>query len=116
MRQGLQPPPLDGLNERILRQYRTMYDVFLAERHLIPEGHFYEVRFEDLESEPLTVMRQLYAALNLPAFTQVEPGLCRYLDSISGYQKNEFLELPVELRSQIAHAWEPYFAEWGYPR
>jgi hypothetical protein len=109
--QSLWPSDLD---EWILRQYRTMYDVFFEERRLIPEGHFQEVCFEELEKDPMEQMRQLYAALDLPTFEQSEPALRRYVDSIAGYKKNAFPDLPADLRARIAAEWRPCFEEWGY--
>jgi hypothetical protein len=111
----LQRARLNDLDEWVLRQYREMYEVFFEERRLIPEGHFHEVCFEELEVDPVGLVRRLYAALDLPDFRQLEPALRRYVDSITGYRKNEFPDLPADLRTRIAAEWRPCFAEWGYP-
>jgi hypothetical protein len=104
----------DEWDEWILRQYRTMYDVFFEERSLIPAGHFHEVCYERLEEDPVGEVRRVYEALSLPDFGQVEPALRRYVGSIAGYRKNEFPELLAELRKRIADEWRPCFEEWGY--
>ncbi len=111
----LQPPRLDDLDDWILRQYREMYDVFFEERGLIPKGQFHEICFEDLETDPLGELRQLYRALKLANFEDCEPSLKRYMDSIAGYEKNEFRPLSDPTRSRIANHWRPCFEEWGYP-
>ena len=41
-------------------------------------------------------MRRVYEALGLPDFGQAEPALGRYVDSVAGYRKNEFPDLPAE--------------------
>jgi omega-hydroxy-beta-dihydromenaquinone-9 sulfotransferase len=112
---GLQPPRLDDLPEWILRQYRVMYDLFFAERALIPKGRFHEVAFAELEKDPIGEMRRLYEALALPDLGPVEPALRGYLDSVAAYRKNEFPEVPAGWRRRIADAWQPCFEEWGYP-
>jgi hypothetical protein len=111
----VQRPRQDDLDKQILQQYRTMYDAFFEERRLIPEGHFHEVGFEQLEQDPVGQVRGIYDALDLPDFAPAEPALRRYVDSIAGYQKNEFPTLPSELRVRIAKAWRPCFDEWRYP-
>lgn len=111
----LQRPRPDGLDEWVLRQYRTMYEVYFEERKLIPEGNLVEVRFEELEKDPLGQVRRVYEVLALPAFDRVEAALRRYIDSIMGYQKNKFSELSSALRDRIAHEWRLSFDEWGYP-
>jgi hypothetical protein len=101
---------------RIIRRYRIMYDSFFEERHLIPEGRFHELSFEELERDPVGVVRRIYEHLDIHGFEEFEPSLKRYVGSVSGYRKNEFPELPETLREKIAHAWERSFEEWGYPR
>jgi hypothetical protein len=103
------------LDERILRIYQVMYDVFLEEKGLIPPGQFHEVCFEDLEKDPVGQLRDIYRALNLCGFDTVEPALRRYVDSLADYRKNEYAELPDEMRQRIGQAWKRYFVEWGYP-
>jgi hypothetical protein len=38
-----------------------MYEVFFEERKLIPQGNLVEVRFEQLEEDPLGQLRRVYA-------------------------------------------------------
>jgi hypothetical protein len=92
-----------------------MYAVFLAERRLIPEGHFVELGYEELEKDPLGLVRRVYEGLGLPDFGIVEPALRRYIDSIASYKKNTFPDLPPATRQRIAEEWRPCFEEWGYP-
>lgn len=101
-------------DERIIQGYKALYDAFFEERDLIPRGHFHEVCFEALERGRVEQIKQLYESLNLPGFEEMKPALQRYVDSIAGYHKNEYPNLPPELRSSIAHAWRRSFEEWGY--
>jgi hypothetical protein len=112
---ALQRPDYSDLEERSLRQYREVYDVFFEERGLIPKGHFHEVCFEALEADPIGQLRTIYEALTLPDFGHVEPALRRYLTAIAGYKKNTLPELPAELRSRVARECQRCFEEWGYP-
>jgi omega-hydroxy-beta-dihydromenaquinone-9 sulfotransferase len=105
----------DEFDDWILRQYRALYDAFFEERGLIPAGHYHEVGFEGLESDPIGEVGRIYEALDLPDFRHVEPELRRYVDSIAGYTKNTFPSLPADLRRRIANEWRPCFEEWGYP-
>jgi hypothetical protein len=113
---GLQRPSQDGLDDWVLRQYREMYDAYFEQRTLISEGSLHEMSFEDLERDPMAALRGAYEALHLPAFEEVESDLRRYVDSLDGYRKNEFPELPKELKTRIAKEWSRCFEEWGYPR
>jgi hypothetical protein len=104
----------DDLDERTIRQFKEVYDVFFEERGLIPKDRFHEITFENLEADPVGQMRGIYEALALPNFQAVEPALRRYVESLTGYRRNTFPELPTELRTRIAREWGRCFEEWGY--
>jgi hypothetical protein len=101
--------------ERVIRQYREVYDAYFEQRGDVPAGRLHEVRFERLEADPVGEVRKLYAALGLPEFAPVEPALRRYADSLAGYQKNAFPDLPPQQRERVANEWRRCFDEWQYP-
>ena len=108
-------PAAADVDDRILRTYRTMYDVYFEERGAIPEGQFCEVGFEQLEQDPIGQIRGIYKALQLPDFSEVHSKVQSYVSSIADYRKNSFPDLPVALRQRIAEDWQRSFQEWGYP-
>jgi hypothetical protein len=112
----LQNPGPADLDTRIIRRYKTMYEAFFEERHLIPEGRFHEVSYDRLERDPVGETQAIYERLNIPDFEGFRPSLERYVSSISDYRKNEYPELPSALRKKVARAWGRSFDEWGYPR
>ena len=111
----LQRPESDGVDERILRQYREASEVFFEERSLIPEGRFHELGFAALQADPIGQVRSIYDGLGLPDFGYVEPRLRRYVESLSGYKMNTFPELSAHVQCRIASDWRRWFDEWGYP-
>jgi hypothetical protein len=111
---NLQRPDLRRLERQVIRCYRKMYDVFFEERALIPDGHFHEVAFEELEEDPLGQLALIYDKLNLQAFDEAAPALRAYLDSLGCYRKNEYPDPPSAQREQIGSAWQRCFQEWGY--
>jgi hypothetical protein len=101
-------------SERIIRQYREMYDVYFQERKLIPKRSLYELSFEDLEADPVGQVRAIYEALDLPDFAEAEPAVRAYLNSLSGYRKNVFPDLTYELKDRLVREWNRCFRAWGY--
>ncbi len=101
-------------DDRIIRQYREMYDVFFEERDLIPKGNYCEISFEKLEKEPVAQLKHLYETLGLPSFEEFQPDVEAYLDSLSNYKKNKHPEIDPALKSQLQTVWQQCFEEWGY--
>lgn len=111
---GLQRSDMQHTDAQIIRRYKTMYDVFFEERALIPDGRLQEVRFEELEQDPVGQVKKIYERLNLPGFDTVQPSLQHYVDSIANYRRNDYPALPPSLRHDIAQAWQRSFEQWGY--
>src|SRR5205823_1911873 len=59
---ALQRPALD-VEGRTIRDYRAVYDAFFEEVGLIRRDRLHEVRFEDLERDPIGRMRGVYETL-----------------------------------------------------
>jgi hypothetical protein len=111
---GLQRRDVD--EEWILSDYEEIYDRFFEQRRLIPPGNYCEVAYADLDRDPLGELAQVYESLRLPDFAHAEPALRSYVQSLSGYTKNRFPELPPETRERIASRWRRCFEEWGYAK
>lgn len=114
-RSQLQTVGADLIDAHILRFYEQMMQRYLAERALIPPENLVDVRFEDLEAQPLEQVRGVYADLGLSGFDEAERAFRAYLDSVAGYQKNRY-ELTDEVIAKVNRHWNFAFEEWGYTR
>jgi hypothetical protein len=103
----------DGSEETILTLYEDMMRRYLEERSLIRAGNLIEVRFEDLEKNPLQEIERIYRVLNLPNYEATKPALQAYLDAQKSYQKNQ-LQLTPEARRKIQQRWQFAFSDFGY--
>jgi hypothetical protein len=98
----------------IIQRYKEMYDVFFEEKRLIPEGQFFELKFNDLVRDPFCCIESLYRAFNIRGFKAFAPTLRQYIATLSGFQKNEYGEIPCGVRSILRETWAQSFEEWKY--
>jgi omega-hydroxy-beta-dihydromenaquinone-9 sulfotransferase len=112
----LRDGPLQDSDDRIIAVYAEMYEAYFGQRGLAPEDRLCEIAYEDLERNPVGVIRSVYESLRLPGYDDLRPRLETYLASIAGYRKNRHADLPEALRRRIAHEWGRCFDEWGYER
>ena len=97
----------------VITVYTRLMKKYLQDRRLIPIGNLVEIRFEDLELEPMTQIHNIYDSLNLPGFQRAERNMREYLNSISNYQKNGY-KLNKDDIDCVNHHWEFAFRNWGY--
>jgi LPS sulfotransferase NodH len=112
----LQRPDLGAIDEGILRRHEAMYDAYFEDLPLVARDRIVDIRFDDLEADPVGVMAQTYAHLGLADFPVFEPKLRSYVESLSGYRKNEFTDLDPAMKENVAARWARSFQVGGYPR
>jgi hypothetical protein len=112
----LQEVSQEEIDAVILSVYRDMMKRFLEEKSLIPPENLVEVRFEDLESDPLSQLQRIYSELNLAGFDGVQLVFRSYLSERKNYQKNAYTPLDEETVSKINREWRFALEAWGYAR
>ncbi len=108
------PDERDCFKTRILDNYRWQEDSFYQDMSRVPEGNVAEVRFEDLEQDPLGEIRRLYSELNMEFDAALEERLRRYVASLAGYKKNKLKPITGEMGRRIDEKMAPYIQKWGY--
>ncbi|HNW75370.1 MAG TPA: sulfotransferase [Bacteroidales bacterium] len=56
----------------------------------LPGNRFREIRFEDLEQDPLNTIQSMYQDLEIPYTASFETNLKKFLSEVSSYRKNTF--------------------------
>ena len=109
--QKIQPAELES---NVLQFYAELMHQFFAEKKLIPPGNLIEVRYEDVEANPIAMVRQIYESLNLGDFEQLEGRLHAMVAGQGEYQKNRFSQTD-DLVRKVTERWGFTAEEWRYP-
>jgi hypothetical protein len=104
----------EPLEERVLADYIEIYEQFFEHRGRLTAGSFCEIRFDDLERDPIGQMQRIYESLGLPDFEELRPALSAYVQSLAGYQRNSFPAMAGETKRRVARSWRRSFEEFGY--
>jgi hypothetical protein len=79
----------------------------------LPANSFLEVRFEDLEANPLAELKKIYQTLDLSDFERAYFHFEAYLAGLRGYRKNQD-EYDSEAIQMVESRWMPFVKRWGY--
>jgi hypothetical protein len=97
----------------------TVFDRVISairrDKELVPANRFYEMRFEDLESDPVKEIRKIYQAFNLNYNQEFEDKMNTFLSGIKGFQKNIFHLTPEE-KAQINSRLRHHMEHYGYSK
>jgi len=110
---GLRKMNTREVEENVLHIYDRMMERFWKTKDLIPPGNFTEIKFEELETDPLTVLERVYRELSLPDFTGVKSALERYILAQADYQKNTY-PLNKHTNQRIYSRWGWIIDRFGY--
>ena len=112
------PTALQDVEEAVIREaaltnYEKLMRKYLAERTLIHDGNLVEVRFEDVEADPLGQTLRIYRDLGLTMSDRTRTRLESYIASTADYKKNRY-HLSPEMVATIQERWGFAIRMWGY--
>jgi hypothetical protein len=103
----------DKVNRDIYEVYGRLMRRYRDTRSLIPEGNLIEISYDELTSNPMGVMENIYNDFGLPDFQTVSHAMQKYVDVKKGYVRNSY-EIHPELLSEILSHVEFAMREWEY--
>lgn len=106
---------MKGSEEAVIGSYRFGYEHYQQHKHLIPDGHHHEICYEELEKDPIGVLRGAYEGLSLPGFEELEQALLPEVESLKRYKKNVFDDDPYWV-NKVYDDLQDIFEHHGYER
>ena len=103
----------DEINDYIINIYKDIMKSYFNERNLIPKHNLTEIRYEEVEKNPILQLNQIYSELSLDGFDKVKPKFARYLKSVNGYKKNAY-KLDENMVNIIDKNWGFAINKWKY--
>ena len=81
---------LENHDELVYQAYEQCIRTYEEDKQQIPEGHLYELKYEEFEKDLLGHMHKVYDNLQLPDFEHVRPKIEQYVAGQKEYKKNVF--------------------------
>ncbi|MCA9055655.1 MAG: sulfotransferase, partial [Planctomycetaceae bacterium] len=107
-------PELRDLEESIYWVHEFVFRTYQRDRDLIPSGHLHEIRFEDVEADPVGQLQQVYRALDLGGWDEMREIIEPQVPALRRYKKNVFQDTPERMQ-RIYDRLEFIFEHYGYP-
>jgi hypothetical protein len=106
-------PMIEDVEKSIIYIYEKTMKKYFKDKQLIPEGNMIEIRYEDLEKNPIDNLYKIYDVLDLADFDRAKDSFIAYTQDNLKYRKNAYNFEPrlVEL---IYNRWKFTIDLWGY--
>lgn len=111
---GMCNPEYGDIDERVFELYELCYRDYERDKALIPEGNLSEVRFEDLEQDPMANLERIYSGIGLKNFEALREKIAPQLAELKRYKKNLFKPDP-ERMERVYSRLRDAFDRYGYP-
>jgi len=102
------------IENMILDVYEWLVKDLLELKKLIPSGNYIEVRFEEFEENPIHHLERLYEQLGIPDFQEAKPKFEAYVNKMSDYRKNKYLQIEERILNKIMDRWGFAMDLWNY--
>ncbi|PXA04979.1 sulfotransferase [Coraliomargarita sinensis] len=103
----------NAIVEHVLATYPLLMEAYTEQAPAIPSDNFAELRFEDLEANPLDTIGKVYQDTGLSGHSEAEPAIKAHLKATEGYVKNPH-SLSAEEAALVKNKWSKWFEELGY--
>jgi hypothetical protein len=97
----------------VCRVMKTLNERIIADTETLPAGVYTETRFEDLEKDPVKIIRQIYSALGLTFSDRFEVKIIEYIEFNRNFRKNIF-SLSEGEKSLILSELKDYMGKHSY--
>jgi len=99
--QSYQALPIDEL---ILESYPALMKSWREDTAKLPPHQCIELRFEDLQANPLLELDKIFHHLQLPNFETARPPMEQYLATLQDYRQNQYT-MDDATRGMVEHYW-----------
>ena len=96
-----------------LEIYESLTQRFLEQHTRIPEKDFIEIRFEELEREPVEQITRIYDRFDLAGKEAALEKIQTYASTLSGYRRSNYT-LPQPTIDEIGSRWGFALDHWDY--
>lgn len=103
----------DAITAAVRRNFAVMMQRYLRDRASIPPGNLVEVRFEDVEADPLGELERIYRRLGLPGWKLARKPIAAYAASLANYRKNRY-RIDRRVVRIVDREWGFAVKAWGY--
>ena len=114
----LQKPSAQDVQEFILHQGELLHRAYQEDSRLITDPkRKVEVRFEDLDADPVATLETVYEKLGWSdEFKALKPRIEQYTESLADFKKNSFGRDAVSSRAEavVRKRWRAWFRDLGY--
>jgi hypothetical protein len=76
--------------DKVSQGYAKLLNIVKNDSLVIPNGNFVEIKFEDLEADPVNEIRNIYSRFQMPIDDTFISNLESFLNSLKTYKKNIF--------------------------
>lgn len=103
---------IDGI---ILETYDRMMRALVEDAAGLSDDVYVELRYEDLDRDPLGAIRTIYDRLDLGDFDRDQLRFSAYLDTVKKFEKNKF-SYTDEAAEKVESRWGAFLDKWRYSR
>jgi hypothetical protein len=103
------------IDETILTVYERLMSALERDAAGMTSDRFVELRYAELDADPLGAVAAVYERLGLGGFEAGRPAFETYLASVRTFEKNKFVcsdEVAAKVESRLGR----YLAKWAYVR
>ncbi len=91
----------EQIQDFIFYSYKCIQNHYREHKHKIPKGNLYEMKYEDLSSNPQSTLENAYRELGIDGWEKAASAIKLHISKTGDYKKNDQREISLELSKRI---------------
>ena len=110
---ALQNANKEEIEKQVIENYKRLMNSFFEQKKLIHKENLVELSYEDLVSDPIKQVKQIYSKLKIHGFKKALPGMMQYLERKKDYKTNVY-KIDEKIIQHVRNNWGFTIQRWGY--
>ncbi len=107
-------PTIEQAEDEMIQLYADMYQNYLDQRNLIPNGNLVEIKYEELAAKPKETIEQIYKDLKLNSYDKAKQSILKHIESQKNYKTNTQMQLSDDIKDKLSKRWAHVFKAFDY--
>ena len=103
----------EKIKNGFIKNYNEMYDKFESERKLIPKNNIIDVKYENLLTNPIDAVTEIYETLDVGVTSETEKAIKDFIKTQANYKPNTHT-LTEEIINEVNNHWFEKMKKYGY--
>ncbi len=104
-----------NIESSVINNYKELMNSYFKNKQNVPKNQLVEISYENLVSNPMIIVEQIYKNLNFSDYEKAKPYVHEHLNQKVNYKSDKY-KIDEITQKKIEHHWKFTIEKWNYKK